>query len=56
MKERVNKNFMKTFREFRVFVFTYRAKNKNTELAENSQNMYCNLDFINVKQRALKFT
>ena len=48
---------MKTFRGFRVFVFTYRAKNENAELAESFQNMpYRNLDFINVKQRASKFT
>ena len=48
---------MKTFREFRAFVFTYRAKNENPELAGSFQNMpYRNLDFIKVKQRASKFT
>ena len=48
---------MKTFRGFRIFVFTYRAKNENVELAQSFQNMpYRNLDFINIKQRASKFT
>ena len=48
---------MKTFHGFRVFVFTYRAKNENAELAESFQNMpYRNLDFTNVKERASKFT
>ena len=48
---------MKTFRKFHVFVFTYRAKNKNAELVESFQNMpYRNLDFINVNQRASEFT
>ena len=46
-----------TFRGFRVSVFTYRVKNENAELAESFQNMpYRNLDFINVKQKASKFT
>ena len=48
---------MKTFRGFHVFVFTYRAKNENAELAEGFQNMpHGNLDFIKVKKRASKFT
>ena len=48
---------MKTFRGFRVFVFTQRGKTENAELAESFQNMqYRNLDFINVKQRTLTFT
>ena len=48
---------MKTLRGFRVFIFTYRAKNKNVELAESFQNMpYLNLDFINIKERGSKFT
>ena len=47
---------MKIFRGFHVFVFTYRAKNENVELAENFRNMwYRNLDFLNVNQRASKF-
>ena len=49
--------FYKTFRGFRVFVFRYRAKNEDAEFVENFQNMpYPNLDFINVKLRASKFT
>ena len=48
---------MKTFRGFHVFVFTYKAKKENAELAVSFQNMpYRNLDFINVKQRPSKFT
>ena len=48
---------MKTSLGFRVFIFTYRAKNENVELAESFQNMpYRNLGFINVKQRVPKFT
>ena len=40
---------MKAFRGFRVFVFRDTGKNKNAELAENSQNIpFRNLDFINV--------
>ena len=36
-----------------VFVFRYRAKNENVELARSFQiKSYPNLDFINIKQRA----
>ena len=49
--------FCKTFRGFRVFVYRYRAKNENGELVERLQNMsYPNLNFINIEQRASKFT
>ena len=48
---------MKTFHGFCVLLLTYRTKNENAELVESFENMpYRNLNFLKVKQRALKFT